>query len=392
MKKIFFLITQSEMGGAQRFLLTLLSRLDRSRFTPVLAGGGLPGSAKHSGLDLFSSLEQFGFKTVRISSLVREIRPLKDLMALLEIRKLLKEEKPDILFLLSSKAGFLGSLAGRLALAGRPQGVPKIIYRIGGFAFHENISTLKQWLYWLAEWLSRRWKDLLIVNNRADEKAARRLGFSPEKIRYIPNGISVDMDFLSREKARQFFHLNSSDLVIGTIANFYANKGLTDFLDALALMPMIPNLPPIHVLIIGDGKERQALEKKRAQQKLSFVHLVGALPNASSYLKAFDLFVLPSRKEGMPWVILEAMLAGVPIVATQVGAVRELLEDQRDALLVPQMNPKALSEAIVKAISNAALRNVFSQHAKERLHRSFRVENMISACEACFDIPVSKSL
>jgi glycosyltransferase involved in cell wall biosynthesis len=372
------------MGGAQRFLLTLLKGLDKSRFLPVVAAGEravIPSEAAEGGRveeSLFRSVSQLNIRTITLKNLVREIRPIKDLKAFLEIRKLLKAEKPDILYLLSSKAGFLGALAGRFSHT------PKTIYRIGGFAFHEHVSTVKQCLYFLAERISRAWKDIIIVNNHRDQVSAKKLGFSEGVIRYIPNGISSEQAFLSREQARRFFGIPAADLVLGTIANFYPNKGLADFLDALALLPGQPSLPPIQVIIIGDGKERPHLEQKIKDPRLGNVRLVGALPNASQYLKAFDLFVLPSRKEGMPWVILEAMLASVPIVATSVGGVLELLSNQENAWLVPPRNPKLLAEAINKALSDAVLRSVFAQHAKERVHRAFTVESMVKACEECF--------
>jgi len=140
-------------------------------------------------------------------------------------------------------------------------------------------------------------------------------------------------------------------------------------------------------LVVGEGRERKKLEKliKKYYLEDDFF-LAGAIPNAYKYLKAFDIFVLPSVKEGFPWTILEAMVAEIPIIATKVGGVPEILEDSstgsgQAGIIVEPKNPKQLAEAIQKLIENPDLRKKFSQKAKRRVKEKFSLDKMVNKIE-----------
>lgn len=357
MKKILFLITQSEMGGAQRFLLTFLKHLDRTKFLASVAAG--EGS-------------ELPIPVTILPSLKRKISFVSDLKAFYEIRSLLRKEKPDVLFLLSSKAGFLGSLAGRL------EKVPRIIYRIGGFAFHEDIGRLKRWLYFLAEKASKSCKDHLIVNNRKDEESALQMGYRRENVSLIHNGLEEAFTGFSREIAREALHIQKDVLAVVCIANWYPNKGLMDLLEAVQLLQK-KSLPEFRLYLIGDGLEREKLHHFCKHHQLSQIHFLGKIPDAARYLKAFDLFILPSRKEGMPWSILEAYQAEVPVLATAVGGVPELMTHEQEGFVVPPKDPEALAKALETLLNDQLLRKTFAEHGKTRLSRSFRLTSMVKS-------------
>ena len=168
-KKILFIITQSEYGGAQRFLHTLVARLDPARYAVIVASG------QTSDREDFLEKELSGLRIPfrRLIHLVRNPDPYHDLRAVYEIKKLLKECAPDTVFLLSTKAGFLASLAARLLPS---MARPRVIYRIGGWSFNDPLPRWKRMLWRLLERISAYWKDIIIVNSAHDYDQARRLG------------------------------------------------------------------------------------------------------------------------------------------------------------------------------------------------------------------------
>ena len=349
-KKILFIVTQSEFGGAQRFLWNLISGLSKGYEITVAAG---PEGDDENGLLKF--LEKKGINTRHLKYLKRGVNPLFDFyLGLIEIYNLIKKEKPDILFLCSSKAGALGALVGRLA------GVKKIIYRIGGWTFNDPRSLWARAFYRFIEKVSARWKDIIIVNAECHRKQAIKLGIKPRReILTIYNGIG-NLEFLSRKKARRLLKLKDSDFVVGTIANNYPAKGIKYLIKAAK------EFQSIKFIIIGKGNR--------------------FIPEAYKYLKAFDIFVLPSVKEGFPWTILEAMAAEVPIIATRVGAIPEIIEHNKSALLVEPKNPEELAKAINKLIKDKNLQEKLTKKARKIVGEKFTLDKMVKKYENLLSI------
>jgi glycosyltransferase involved in cell wall biosynthesis len=367
-KKILFLVTQSEFGGAQRFIYTLIHGLSLASSYDIMVASGTEGDDKNGLLNL---LNKEGIKTERLKYLKRSVNPFFDLLGLFEIKRLLRKEKPDILFLCSSKAGFLGSLA--TATNSKSQILnPKIIYRIGGWTFNDPWSEWKKKLYICLEKFSAKWKDYIVNNAESDRQQAIKLGIKPKKeILVIYNGIDVNkLDFLPREEARQKImqicgcnaDLQIADnqqsalsaqnqhirIMVGTIANDYPAKGLKYLREAEKKLPNI-----------------------------KFVILSG-IPNAHKYLRAFDVFILPSVKEGFPWVILEAMGAEIPVIATRVGALPEIIGSGENGLLIEPKRPDQIVEAIEELLKNEGLKNKLVINAKKTIEEKFNLNQMIN--------------
>src|SRR3989344_7709635 len=192
-KGVLFVITQSEFGGAQRFLHTLITRLDKSRYEMLVAAGPLytgrrTQKSELRSYDLVDRLETEGLKTARLRPLHREIKPFSVLRATFELKKIIKEFHPNTLFLLSSKAGFVGSLATVFPTKLKT----KVIYRIGGWSFNDPWPEWKKRFWIILEKISAKWKDVIIVNNEHDLEQAKNLNIRPkEKIALIHNGIDV---------------------------------------------------------------------------------------------------------------------------------------------------------------------------------------------------------
>jgi len=386
--RVLFIITQSETGGAQRFLHTLVSHLDRIKYEMLVAAGPveLGDGNKELGIknyELLNRLGSGGVKTIQLKHLQREIKLFSDLLALFELRKIIKEFKPDTLFLLSSKAGLLGSFVSKFLIRNSKF---KILYRIGGWTFNDPWPKWKKWLWIALEQFSSRWKDYIIVNNKHDLEQARKLKIKPrEKIVIVYNGLDVyKMGFLPREEARlklfkklsqQADRISQAETIIGTIANFYPAKGLTYLVEAAE---HFKNKDNVIFVVVGDGREKENLELKIKNCGLEEkILLLGQIPDAHKLLGAFDIFVLPSVKEGFPWVVIEAMAAKLPVIATKVGAVPEIIEDGKNGFTVDPGKPEQIAGKIQDLLNDERLCQELGIQAHQTVLFKFPLEKMV---------------
>jgi len=382
MKKILYIITQSEWGGAQKNVLDLARGL-KGKYE-ILVAAGLDG-----GGDFFNALKHADIKHIKLRWLQRSAaNPIVDLMGLVEIFNLIRKERPAIVHLHSSKAGFSGSLAAKLL------GV-KVVYTVHGAVFTAAFSApVRQFYLWL-EKFSVRFKDKIICVSQNDKKIWLKYKAAPEKkLVVIHNGIDfANLKFLSKDEAREnLFSLSpqlfevakglDQDLkIIGTIANFYQEKGLPYFIEAAELILKNAQFKNTVFVVIGEGLERELLEAmikdKHLEQK--FI-LAGKIDHAPKYLKAFDVFVLPSIKEGLPYAILEAMAAELAIVASYVGGIPEMVENEVNGFLVLPKNPEMLAEKIGELLRNPELGKRFVQSSQIKL-KEFSLDKMIESVQ-----------
>lgn len=393
-KRILLIITQSEFGGAQRFLYELITRMDKNKYE-ILVASEAKGKS-----DFLSSLEEKGIKIKKLKFLKREINPVFDCLEIIELMKLINNFKPAYLHLSSSKAGILGSIAGFKIKFLRPKKFKnmKVIYRIGGWSFNDPSPWWKKKMFFLAEKITAGLKDIIVVNNKADFNEALKLKIKPKKeLKIIYNGIdALKMDFLPKDEARLKIFKNISkkygktfqaDFIIGVIANFYHTKGLEYFIETVKILKLNfgLDLQSTKFLIIGDGAERKNLESLIKKFDLSSeIFLAGQIPEASKYLKAFDIFILPSVKEGFPWVILDAMAAKIPVIATNVGALPEIIENGKNGILVEPKSPRQIAEAIKYLNENEMIRQELAIQAHQTVLFKFPIEKMIRETEELF--------
>lgn len=358
MKKLLFVITQGEWGGAQRYVCDLATNL-AEEFDVTVAMGEPEGrnELQKRLMDITNNLERLTrpIEVISLKHLVRRISPYHDLLAIFELARLYKKLKPDIIHLNSSKASIIGSLATEI-LALDFRHLTTVIYTVHGWVFNEPLSWFHKKLYHFLEKLTARWKDGLILLSEAERRqGAWELGIAERKMTVIPHGVARSELMLTKNEARaELERLSEQNLtakkIVGAIANYYPPKGLDVLIDAVALKKN--ELEKTCFFLIGDGPERENLTAKIISHKLTNVFLTGTLPNAARLLPAFDLFVLPSRKEGLPYSLLEALAAGVPVVATNVGGVPSIIKNNSMGRLAPPENPPALGDAILSALKN----------------------------------------
>ncbi len=364
-KKLLFVITKSNFGGAQRYVFDLAKALSSTYDVTVALGG--------TGL-LREKLHEENIRIIPLSALTRDIHTGTDIKAFFELLSVFKKEKPDIVHLNSSKAGGLGALAARIA------GVPRIIYTAHGWAFTEPVSPISKMFRWIASLATLLLAGRVIVVSHFDEQRAPL----SLKTTMIHNGIATPEFLLpidARKELARTIPIPENARILGTIAELHKNKGLDILIRAFA------ETKEGILIIIGEGEERRMLKKLRADLKLEGrVYLPGFIDNAATLLKAFDLFILPSRKEGLPYVLLEASAAGVPIIASDAGGIPEFLGNN-SATLFKTGSAASLAERIATYLKDPELSQKNADTLKARIRESFSLEHMVKETRAVYEIP-----
>ncbi|MFA6006704.1 MAG: glycosyltransferase [Candidatus Paceibacterota bacterium] len=302
-KKLLFLITKSNWGGAQRYVYDLATSNLRNEYEVSVALGG-------DG-ELSKKLSEAGVTVHKIERLGRDIHFTEEATVLWQLIKLFWQERPDIVHVNSSKIGGLGAFAARVA------GVPKIVFTAHGWPFNEARPWPQQHIIKFFSWLTVFFSTNTIVVGKADERSCWRWPFTKNKVSLVYNGIGP-IKFGTGAIIRKAFPAGVK--ITGTIGELTKNK------NQISLVKEAGNNPDMYVAIVGEGEERNNLEQKIAEYMLQDrVKLFGFVP-ASEALPGFDTFTLPSLKEGLPYVLLEAKMAGLPIIANRVGAVAEILD------------------------------------------------------------------
>ncbi len=354
--KILYIITKGNWGGAQRYIFDLATSFSRPTDEVGVAVG--------EGNELKDRLQSAGIHVIPLPGVEREIALWNDFTTLGGLVRLLRKERPDVVHLNSAKIGGLGALASRLAR------VPRIIFTAHGFASNEDRSFFQKTAIRVAEFFTILLSHTTICVSKSDAEYAARLPFCKRKVIYIPLGIAP-ISFFSREEARKTLGLSDNEPVIGTIAELTKNKGLRYAIEA---MRAIPNA---RYVVIGEGEERRALaEAARAQNLYGRVFFAGHIPDAARLLKAFTVFLLPSLKEGLPYVLLEAGLAGLPVIASAVGGIPELITDGESGLLVSPKNPTQLAEKLQDILEDEKKQAALGAALQKTVTTHYSLEHM----------------
>jgi glycosyltransferase involved in cell wall biosynthesis len=377
-KKILYLITKSNYGGAQKYVFELATQAKAAGFRVVVAAGGT-GEAGAAPGHLLEKLVKEDIHTRHISYFQRNMSPFDDVRAFFEVWKLLRKEKPDVLHVTSSKAGGIGALAGRMA------GIPKIIFTSHGLTVDEIWRPRWQRiLIYLSTWLTLRLADQsIMISTETYERASAMPGLH-NRVTLIANGIAP-ISFLERKVARLKLAptLPPTALWVGGVGELHPNKNWAMAIIALA------NLPKhIHLFIIGDGEERPILERLITHHHLqSQVHLIGYL-DAPQYFKAFDIFLLPSLKEGLPYVLLEAGLAELPTIASDLPGNRDIITSGETGLLITP-TPPLLATTLEMLSRDDGMRRRLGHAHKLYVEKHFSIDRM---CQQTFALYASSAV
>lgn len=365
--KVLYVITKSNWGGAQRYVFELATSLPLGQFEPIVALGG-------NGI-LAYKLSDTNVRIVHLSSLERDVNPLRDFKSFRDLLRVIKAERPDVVHLNSSKVGALGALAARIAK------VPHIVFTAHGWAFNEDRSFISRIVIRLLHFVTIFLAHKTIAVSKAVAEEAPAWGLR-KKVTIIHQPATPTQNIMDKDTARK--HLvekllslhDDGRLWIGIVAELHKNKGISYAIQAMS----DPEIQKKAILVVvGGGQEGNALALQIHENNLEgSVFMLGFEPEAARIMPAFDIFLLPSLTEAFGYVLLEAGFAGLPVIASLVGGVPEIIEDGKTGILVPPRDTDAISDALKRLIAHPDIRQNFSVTFKERVTNGFSKETALA--------------
>jgi glycosyltransferase involved in cell wall biosynthesis len=358
MIKVLFLINELDVGGAEVVLTQIATRLDPSRFRPSVACLWGRGA-------LAEKLAAHG-----IPGHFLDFRRKWDLGVLFRLRRLLNTGKFDVLHTFLFQANIVGRLAARFA-SERPITLAGV-----------HVTDPRRYHFWIEGWTSELVDKFLAVSEGVRARLIQTARIPPDKIVTIPNGVEPAAPAESRG-LRAELKLPPEARIVATVGRLTEQKGLCYLIEAAA--QVLKHRPDAHFLIVGQGPLEGALRRQAEQLGVAGnVHFLGWRKDAALIAAAADLFVLPSLWEGMPIALLEAMAAGVPVVATQVAGSSEIVESEKYGILVPPADAGALGREILGLLSNPERARQLGAAGRQRVLEAFSVEKMVRAHEELY--------
>lgn len=384
MVKILHILTRLDMGGsAQNTLWTCRGLADRYRMVLVhgLARESRMTAAEEAAVAQASrEAVRRGVDFIPLASLVRPIRPLKDAQALASLLRIIGAERPDIVHTHTSKAGILGRLAARMA------GVRAVVHTPHGHVFYGHFGPAASRAFLALERLFGRMTDRLVALTEGERRDYLALGVGRDDSTWvIPSG--VDLQALAAEGAdpvagKRLLGVAAETPVVGFAGWLLPIKGPLHLLNAMAA---VWEHHPKAVLVLA-GKGAQEAELRARAEALGAggrVRFLGWRDDLAALMGGFDLFVLPSLNEGMGRVLVEAMAAGVPVVASRTGGIPDLVRHAETGLLVEPGDEAGLAAAVSRLLSNRDEAARFAA-AGRRHCRRFGLDSMLSRLDALY--------
>jgi glycosyltransferase involved in cell wall biosynthesis len=345
--RVLVVATLAEVGGVGTYIAALLPELVE-RFDVVVAAHG-PGPLREASLAV-------GARYVSLSHLRRPINPWHDALALTELLRLCRRERPDIIHLNSPKTAFIGRMAATLAR------VPIRLVSVHGWSFSvPDVSRAGVW----ADWLVARLATMTICVSEYDRRVGIAAGMCvAERTVVIHNGIDVD-------RYRVTSHGERRVPVVAFVGRLAPQKDPGTLLRALAKL----DSQTYHAVIAGSGPDADQVRSEIARLGLGgSVELLGLRDDVSEILAAADVFVLSSSYECLPISVIEAMAAGLPVVATGVGGVPELVVEGETGFIVRPHDHEALADALRSVLADPDLRRRLGEAARTRAEAHFGIE------------------
>ena len=384
--RICRVIARINGGGTAVHLQNLAANLDRSRYVQVtICGRVSPGE-----IDVSDDLRKAGLDIISFPSLQREIRLVPDLITLYRLIAFFREWKPDIVETHTAKAGTLGRLAARIA------GVPTRIHVFHGHVFDGFFSvkrarTFLQLERWLATQTTRiialgehQRTDLLSRGVGVDSQVVSiPLGFDLQRFSSIPLFASRSHPTGLRHELGISHGDRATVPVIGMIARLVPTKAHEVFLDAAQLV--LEEIPGARFVIVGDGNQRSRLEAL-ANQLLphnSFKFL-GWRTDTPALFSEIDLVMHTSDSEGMPVSIIEALASGVPVVATNVGGIPDLIRDGVNGHVVPPRDSNAVARAALAILRDPDRRASMAAAARASVVPEYEVDTLVARMDRLY--------
>lgn len=315
-----------------------------------------------------------GVEPLVIPELGRSIHLWKDLIALWKIYRLIRRVRPSIVDTHAAKAGTLGRIAARLA------GVPVVVHTFHGHVLREYFGRTVSWAFTQVERCLARWTDLVImVSRQGREELISLRVVPPERIEYVPLGLDLQQlqsGIGDGPGIRGEWGVPSGGYLVGIVARLVPIKGHKDFINAAAIVA--EKRRDVWFAVVGDGKLRRELETMVRDRNLQGrVIFTGFRNDLENVFDAFDVLALTSYNEGLPVTIIEAMTAGIPVVATEVGGVAELVEEEVTGFLVAPRDVEAIADRILYLLDHPDVAWRMGEEGKRRAVRRFTKDRLV---------------
>lgn len=370
-------VLEATVGGTRRHVVSLVAGLDKTRFTAEVAAPMM----RHGTINDTSFVEEIRAIGVTLHSInmYREIRPFADLKALFSLIRLIRQNHYDIIHTHSSKAGFLGRMA---AFVNRCP----VVYTPNGFYFLDTGHFAKKQLFIALERLAGLFTWQLIVVSPSEQKTAFYYHIAaPERTTLIPNAVDISQFTpCPTHRTRTALGIEPGTAVLGTVSRYISQKDPLTMIRAIRLVA--DQYPQFCFLWCGEGELRQPTEQLATELGLStYIQFLGFRPDIQTIMNTFDIFVLSSIFEGLPYTLLEAMSLAKPIVATNVIGSQDVVIDGVTGLLVPPQDPHALAQAILTLLQQPEHRLQMGISGRQRVINHFSLDQMVRETETIYD-------
>jgi len=368
-------ITRLTVGGSAENTVATMVALEAAGYAGPLAVGIAKSDAPS-----VDDARHRGVRLLDVPALGREVG-VRDVAALVHLCRVMRAQRPAIVHTHTSKAGFVGRLAARLA------SVPAVIHQPHGHIFYGYYGDGRTAFYIALERIAARWTDCIVTltDRGTEEHLARKIGRRAQ-YRTVPSGVptaALRAAAPSRSVARARLGLPEDAFVVAGLGRLVPVKGF-DVLVA-ALRPLADAVPSSRLVLIGDGPQREEL--RVAARDLGVggrVLVTGVTPDIAGWLAAADVLAAPSRNEGMGRAIVEAMALGLPVVGAAVGGIPAVVADGETGWLVPPGDSLALAAALVELARDEALRIKLGTAAVTRAE-AFSTDVAHAAMRAIYD-------
>ncbi|MCP4366420.1 MAG: glycosyltransferase family 4 protein [Planctomycetes bacterium] len=373
--KVLHVITRLIPGGAQDNTTLTIEHSRSHGYDAALACAPEPGRVEE--------VRQKGTEVILVPEFRREISPINDIIALLKLYFIIKRSKFHIVHTHTSKAGVLGRIAARLA------GTPIIIHTPHGSFYHPVFfNPCKLWFFSLIERFTAMFTDRIITLCRSETRDYLERGIAGnEKFTVIPSGVDTDKFpgcRIDRDKMKGELGLPKDVPIVGIIARLAPEKGHDLCLDAFP--QLIDAFQGALLIIVGKGALEDDIRKKISRLRLdASVVMLGHRTDIPEIIQILDVAVQPSFMDANTRTVVEAMLCGVPVVATDAGGIPEIVKHEETGLLVPPGDAAALARAITRLLKDEDLRVRLAEEAYRRIRQTHSLQTMIDNIFRLYD-------
>lgn len=387
MPKVLRIINRFNIGGPT-YNATFLTKFISEDYETLLVGG-LPEKDESDSLHI---LEDYGVKPLLIPEMKRIPNFKSDREAYRKIKQIIEEFQPDIVHTHAAKAGALGRKAAKAC------NVPVIVHTFHGHVFHSYFGKAKTLLYKIIERrLAKLSTGIIAISPIQKEELSSIHGIcSPEKIKVIPLGFDL-LKFQEnlaekRTETRQKWKLNEEEVAVAIVGRLAPIKNHGLFLDVIGLLA--EKGIQARYFIVGDGQEKPAIEQRAKELEKRYglkIELTSWIKDIATFNAGMDIICLSSDNEGTPVSLIEAQASGVPVISTDVGGVKDILNEGNTGFVVPKKDPEAFSEKLQILIENKEIRTKMSQNGWNFVRDKFHYTNLVKNMESYYAELIEKT-